>query len=156
MVQGTIEKWIERGGTFTTIPRISMFESWLAVKLGHLLEFAKEPVRRVYKPVPTLTETGMELVQGFPLQKLVTIRDWRNTIVTFPSIGEKRADAIYEYICSKSDKTLISALIHLTSEAMVKDIPGVGSGNVSKIREWFGIDEALEISLSVKEVDNGS
>lgn len=151
MVQGTIEKWIERGGTFTTIPRMSMLEDWLIVKMGHIREFGKEPVRRVYKAVPQLTDVGLDLVQGVPLQKLVIIKDWRNTIITFPGIGEKRADAIYSYICSRSDKTLLSAIIHLTSENLVKDIPGISSGQVAKCREWLGIEDIFDLSLTIKE-----
>lgn len=151
-VQGTIEKWIERGGAFTSIARMSMLESWLNIKMSHLVEFSHNPSRTVLKDRPDMFDPQMELVQGFPLQALVLVKDWRNTLVSIPGIGVSKAQAIYDFVQNKcAEKTLLTALMCLTTEELAVKIPGIGKGLSSKARQWFGIDDVFQLSIEVKE-----
>lgn len=150
-VQGTLEKWVERGGIISFLPRMTMLPAWVSLKMGHLIEYAKEPNKQVYKVYPTLTESVDERVQGVILQKLSLIKDWRNTILTLPGLGEKRVELVYQYVCAHMDGSLLQALFLLTDEKAITAIPGLGVGTARKIREWLGIDEVMSLSLQVKE-----
>lgn len=151
-VQGTIEKWIERGGVFSTIPRMSVLQSWISYKMNHIAEYQKYPEHTVYKEKPQLYEPTLEMVSGVPLQKVSLIRDWRNTLLTLPGIGEKRAEVIYQYVNQNcTEKTLFMALYILTNEELACKIPGISSSTSKKIREWIGLEDIYELSLSVKE-----
>jgi hypothetical protein len=150
-IQGTLEKWGERGGSVSFLPRMAMLPGWVSIKLGHLQEYANEPVKSVYKMYPALTETVDENVHGVILQKLKLIKDWRNTILTLPGLGEKRVELVYQYIKQTTDGSLMQALFVLTDETLITQIPGLGAGTARKIRDWFGIDEVLNLSLEVRK-----
>lgn len=150
-VQGALEKWIERGGTVSCLPRAGMVSSWLGIKLAHLKEYEKSPIKHVYKQAPQLTQEVTDEVQGVQLQRLVLIKDWRNTILTLPGLGEKRVEAIYEYVCKHLDGSLLQAFFHLTDESLITEIPGLGMGTARKIRDWFGLDEVMNLSVEVKQ-----
>lgn len=149
-VQGTLEKWVERGGVVSFLPRMSMLPGWLGLKMGHLAEYQREPVKQVYKIYPQIYQEVPENVHGVTLQKLELVKDWRNTLLTLPGLGEKRVEAIYNYIIANTDGSLMQALFLLTDVEEAKPVPGIGAGTVQKIRDWFGIDEVLNLSLEVK------
>lgn len=150
-IQGTLEKWVERGGIISFLPRMTMLPAWISLKMGHLVEYEKEPVKQVYKVYPTLTETVDEKVQGIILQKLSLIKDWRNTLLTLPGLGEKRVELVYQYVSLHMDGSLLQALFLLTDESLITQIPGLGAGTARKIRDWLGIDEVMSLSLEVRK-----
>lgn len=150
-VQGTLEKWVERGGIVSFLPRMAMLPGWVSLKMGHLVEYAKEPQKSVYKIYPTLTQSVDENVRGVILQRLELVKDWRNTLITLPGLGEKRVEAVYEYVCNNLDGSLLQALFLLTNEKLITQVPGLGVGIAKKIKTWFGIDEVLDLSLEVRK-----
>jgi hypothetical protein len=90
-------------------------------------------------------------VRGVILQRLSLIKDWRNTLLTLPGLGEKRVELVYQYVNMHYDGSLLQALFLLMDEKAITAIPGLGTGTARKIRDWFGLDEVMDLSIEVKK-----
>lgn len=143
-VQGAISKWHDRGGVVEAISRPSLLEGWLKMKLRHLTEYKNEPVKDNWPPPPTIEDFNN------PLQVPQVVKDGRVTLATLPGVGSARATAIWNYLQPRP--TLAEALCLLTNDnsRIVQDVPGIGKKTAENIRNYLGLDEVMELMLSVK------
>lgn len=144
-VQGAISKWHDRGGVFESISRSSLLVGWLNMKLRHLTEYVKTPVKDFWPPKPDVTDNNN------PLQFPQTVSDGRITLATLPGIGPVRAKAIWSYL--GPDASLANALCLLTNphSKLVEEVGGIGKKTIENIRAYMKIDEIMWLSMDVLE-----
>lgn len=164
MIKGALAKWLGRGGVVEDIQKKSQFPEWAMMKARHANEFQMEPIKYVYAEKPTLTalplQDGKSSKPTDPFQELVSVKDWRNTLLTMPGMGPSKVQALYEMLkshieCLQDGETphLTDALIMLTNYKLSKQnkVVGIGPGIVESQRRWLGIPDGWDLDLVPSE-----
>lgn len=140
---GVFSKWILRGGVVETIARPAALDKWVSMKEAQLKDLRANPVHEVYKSPPPLLEVSPD-----PFQELRLVKDWRVTLASLPSLGQKRIDALLATMKeAEAEISLISALLWLLDPEKVARVPGLPHNTSSKVRAYFGLDEDIQVSL---------
>jgi hypothetical protein len=108
-------KWALRGGIFEHITLSNSLKTWI--------ESAAET---------TFNEPTSKQVWE-PQQELFLIDDWRNVLVNLPSVGEKKAQDIYEWLPDKSFYEFLAAV----DDGSLLNVPGIGPGTIEKIQSYL-------------------
>lgn len=141
-VMGAINKWNDRGGVVDRLSKVSYIEPWCYMKERHLEEYAKNPVKEVWKShLPIHEKEEM-------FQTLQIVNDFRNTLVTLPGIGPKTANILWEEF-EGNGAEIISWLTSTSKEK--KKIYGVGDKTVENIREWMKLQKRNWLNLDILE-----
>ena len=53
-VQGAISKWHDRGGVVEFLPKPSLVEQWCKMKIAHLEEYKRKPIKEQYPEKPII------------------------------------------------------------------------------------------------------
>lgn len=132
-VQGSIEKWCDRGGVYRNISRESLLSEWCAKAEKRLREYDAHGYKYVY--------SAREYPDALPasddaLQLPVRVRDGRVTLLQLPGLGIELVERVWAYCGS-----LKTALNLLTDVGSAGEIEGIGVGKIKKIREYCGLVE---------------
>lgn len=151
---GTIEKWIERGGVFSSIPRMDIIPSWMKMKINHILEFSHSPEEIVTAVPDDLYEFKEVKIgpSGVPMQKLIVVKDFRVTLMTLPMMGEKRVQSLFSWMQGKGMKMdLFTALSCLQDPEIVREVPLLNNSVCQKVRAYLGLEDVYEMHLRIAE-----
>ena len=107
--------WEQRGGLFENIIFLENVKMW--IENAASVAFESKSVKQVWHPK----------------QELLLIDDWRNLLANLPGLGEKKANDIYNWLEDKSFYGFMAAL----KDESIKDVPGIGAGIISKIKEYL-------------------
>ena len=138
-VQGAISKWHDRGGVVEFLPKPSLVEQWCKMKIAHLEEYKRKPIKEQYPEKPIIN------VKSELLQIVTQVSDGRVMLASLPGIGEKAAGVLYE----KFEGDVASALCWLTDPDCV--IKGIGTKTVENVRKFMGIDSIMVLELATSE-----
>jgi len=140
-IQSAVSKWHDRGGVVEYIPRESLLKEWCDMKLKHLEEYKEHPEKQ-YIASPPAVGTWDDI-----LQKVHVVKDGRQLLACLPGIGNKIANLLWD----EFDGNLITALCWLTTENSEKKIAGIGEKTKQNVKEYFGMDEVMYLTLEVDE-----
>jgi hypothetical protein len=134
-VYSGLSTWIKHGGVIEPpLSRANLFPDWVRFKVRHIADSNQIPVKE-FMP---RSELAYEIDPDDPVQELVLIKDWRQTVLCCPGWGIKRVNALRELmIHDKAPDTLLSAIQYMTSDKALQ-IPGVGKYLVDKAIQWSG------------------
>jgi hypothetical protein len=110
-------KWTQRGGIFENIIYPENVAGW--IKSAAEVAFDEPASKQVWKP----------------RQELFFVDGWINLIVNMRgcNIGEKKAQAIYDWIEDKSFYGFLAAL----EDGSLTNVPGIGPGTIEKIQKYL-------------------
>ena len=138
-VQASLSKWHDRGGVVEHLPKASLLQGWLDMKLRHLLEYEQKGEKEFIKPAPVVH------AKDEFLQVLVPVNDGRVMLSVLPGIGPKTANILWEYF--KGDTA--EALCCLTHPQTAHDIKGIGPKTIENVREYLGLDETMHMTMDL-------
>lgn len=138
-IMAMLDAWQMRGGSYINLINDEAIPDFLITKERRVKEFRDNNEKIVFDP---------------PLQTLVSVRDWRVTLATFPMIGEKKALAIGDFLNKNPSLsyTLLDALMVVTGIGVNKP-PGIGSGITAIAREWLGLEDGWELTIKPSETE---
>ena len=143
-----MDTWVKYGGVVAPpLSKASLIPKWLLMKERHVKETIAVPRKDLI-----LTPDILRVVENDdPLQELVVIKDWRQTVLCCPGWGVKKVQALYHALKELSgddEPTLIEAMAWMSDEELGSSIPGVGKGLVKKARDWMGLPDDLILTTA--------
>lgn len=151
-VYSALSKWWKRGGVVEILPKFSEMPDWCVMTDTHIRDMSE------HRHVADYPDDSLYMTEDDdPLQELVLIKDWRRTLASIPGLGPARISALYKYMQSlpASSMTLAQALYILTTPEFAKEA-GIGPSLVSNVRRWLGIDEGMELTVTLETHDTGT
>ena len=147
-VHAGMDTWVKYGGVVAPpLSKASLIPAWLLMKERHVKETIAIPKKDFI-----LTPDILRIVENDdPLQELVVIKDWRQTILCCPGWGIKKVQALYhalKEISGDDEPTLLEAMAWMSDEKLGSSIPGVGKGLVKKARDWMGLPDDLILTTT--------
>lgn len=159
-VQGSINAWCMRGGTYQDIADMTCLPEWLDLVSNKLLDFINNREKVVMPLHPNLYASGDELSVSWaekdaPMQDIVVVRDFRCALMTIPQMGEKKVQSLYAYM-QLNDKplNLIQALMILTDPHQCEQVPMLSVNLSMRTRKWLGLKGAADAKGNPLD-DNG-
>jgi hypothetical protein len=145
--QGVLDSFRHsRGGSFVTLPHLSLVPEWLTRLEQNLPEWKSHPVKEVFPSV-----TMPEEVSDNPLQLPRRVSDWRKILVAAcPGIGPQKAtdlrNAMLEF---GADDTFLQALAWATDNSGgMPRVKGWGTQTKEQLRRAIGMGENTTCQLS--------
>ena len=132
-VMGALERWSERGGTFSQITHVGLLPKWLQLKESHAKDNYKNKDKLII-PKPDEMYDGTDE----PLQIPIRVKDGRLTLITMPHIGTELANALWR----EFNGNLLRALEHITDPEYLRcesKIKGIGKVIINDNRGWLGM-----------------
>lgn len=150
IVMGAISAWNMRGGTFEQVRDLDWFKVWVEMKHKQVKQIAGgELVKMVYEEPPQMTLPKPD----DPLQIPLVVDDWRNTLATFPGIGEKKVEALQTRMVEHDIvPSLIGVLQLLTDRERICSVPGFGEGLHQKALDWLGMDSNMKLKVETNGI----
>lgn len=123
---GALYKWNRRGGRVEQLPNDDYIPAWCKMVLTHQRETDTKqvwPVREVWQ----------EVDEDSPLQLLVKVDDFRDTLRSLPGVDKVLANAIWDG-CNHDPRLCISFVTDPSSASLVR---GFGKKKIATIREYL-------------------
>ncbi len=142
-VMGAIEKWKDRGGSYTQLSQPTLLEEWANRRMQHLKEYQVQGIREIWPTKPVVQAKNF-------LQTLVPVSDARVLLATLPGIGEKTANLLWKAF----NGNIINALCWLTMPHHKKypkspKIKGIGHKTIENVRKYFQLDDVMALDVNV-------
>lgn len=140
-ILGATQKWVDRGGSFVSLSRAGLIETWCKMRIRHLTEYKKKHTKEIWPLAPEV-----EAYDKF-LQVLQPVYDGRVLLASIPGVGPKAANLLYESF----NGDIGSALCWLTYPHVKgkTKIKGIGPATVKKARKYLALDPTMWLALEV-------
>lgn len=140
-ILGATQKWVDRGGSFVSLPRATLIESWCAMRIRHMKEYKKKGKKEIWPHPPEV-----QAHDSF-LQTLQPVFDGRVLLASIPGIGSKAANLLFEEF--RGD--IASALCWLTQPYTKQKtkIKGIGPKTFESARKFLALDRTMQLMLEV-------
>jgi len=139
-----VAQWCDRGGVAMQLISDILIPDFLKNKEKKLAEYKK---------------AGTKFVFSKPLQNVERVGDWRNTILTFPGMGEKRTNQLRDMMIKNNlGDDLITALHQLTNTNINKKLSGAGKWVHEQTRLYVGLPNEYNLCIQheSEEQNNGN
>ncbi len=140
-ILGATQKWVDRGGSFVSLPRATVLQGWCDMRIRHMQEYRKKYVKEIWPAPPEV------LAHDKFLQTLMPVFDGRVLLASIPGIGSKAANLLYETF----DTDIAAALCWLTTppKKTTTKIKGIGPKTFEAARKFLNLDRVMQLSLEV-------
>jgi hypothetical protein len=139
--RGGLSKWNRRGGRVEELPSDDYIPGWCKMVLAHQRE---EYTKQVYN----VTEPWQAVDEDHPLQLLVKVDDFRNTLRSLPGVDKVLATRIWDG-CDHDPRLCVN---FVTDPSNAGRVTGFGPKKIATIRDYLKLN-ANELWTVVDRTD---